>query len=100
MFEIFRKLFGLGQKAVENITGSGKESRAQQTAINQAEISGAPQSVLRLWRSALGWALVLCFLWEVIARPVIVTYWPDVTLPPSFIGETTSMLLGLLGLGF
>lgn len=71
-----------------------------QSALNQAELSGAPASRLRLWRSFLGWCLSLCFVWEVMVRPVIVTYWPDVTLPPSVLGEVSRILLGMLGLGF
>ena len=63
-------------------------------------MSGAPPSRLRLWRSFLGWALTLAFLWEVMVRPVILTYWPDTQLPPSVLEEITSLLLGMLGLGF
>lgn len=71
-----------------------------QSRINEAEVSGAPPSRLRLWRSFLGWALTLAFLWEVMVRPVILTYWPDTPLPPSVLKEITSLLLGMLGLGF
>lgn len=99
MFEVFKKLFGLGKSAVTAITGVDQESRKNQAHINEEEIKGAPQSMLRLWRSALGWALALSFVWEVMARPVIATYFPNATLPPSFIKETTSLLLGMLGLG-
>lgn len=100
MFEFIRKVFGLGGRAVESMLGKDLEREKEQCRLNEAEINGAPKSVLRLWRSALGWALALSFVWEVMARPVIVTYWPEATLPPSFIKETTSLLLGMLGLGF
>ena len=63
-------------------------------------MSGAPPRRLRLWRSCRGWALTLAFLWEVLVRPVILTYWPDTPLPPSVLKEITSLLLGMLGLGF
>lgn len=72
----------------------------QQTALNEREVSGAPASRLRLWRSFLGWCLSLCFVWEVMVRPVIVTYWPDAVLPPSVLSEVSRLLLGMLGLGF
>ena len=72
----------------------------QQAELNGQEVSGAPASRLRLWRSVLGWCLSLCFVWEVMVRPVIVTYWPDATLPPSVLGEVSRLLLGMLGLGF
>lgn len=71
-----------------------------QSVINQAELSGAPASRLRLWRSFLGWVLSLAFAWEVAVRPVISTYWPDARLPPSVLGEVSRILLGMLGLGF
>lgn len=71
-----------------------------QNRINEQEVSGAPPSILRLWRSFLGWVLTLLFTWEVAVRPVIVTYWSDVTLPPSALQEIIRMLLGMLGLGW
>lgn len=77
--------------------GKAAENQAR---INEQEVSGAPDSRLRLWRSFLGWCLSLCFLWEVMVRPVIVTYWPDATLPPSVLGEVSHLLLGMLGMGF
>ena len=100
MFDIIKTIFGIGRAVLGKTSEDADKSRERQARINEAEISGAPQSHLRLWRSALGWVLALSFIWEVIARPVIVTYWPGVLLPPSFIKETTSLLLGMLGLGF
>lgn len=70
-----------------------------QARINEAEMAGAPPSRLRLWRSFLGWVLALVLAWEVAARPVILTYWPDTVLPPSMIGEIRHLLLAMLGLG-
>lgn len=107
MFEVLKTVFGWGAKAVDAVTGRDDKAREEQgksqerqARINEAEISGAPQSGLRLWRSFLGWALAVAFLWEVMARPVIATYWPGALLPPSFMKEVTSLLLGMLGLGF
>lgn len=71
-----------------------------QARINEQEVGGAPASRLRLWRSFLGWCLSLLFVWEVMMRPIIVTYWPGVTLPPSVLSEVSRLLLGMLGLGF
>lgn len=42
-----------------------------QAWINEQEVEGAPASRLRLWRSFLGWCLSLCFVWEVMVRPII-----------------------------
>ena len=69
-----------------------------QARITEAEVSGGPASILRLWRGFVGWMLGLCLAWEIIARPVIVTYWPETLLPPSMIKEILTVLLGMLGL--
>lgn len=97
--EWLRKILGMGAGAIGKITGATQESRKQQAELNAAEISGAPKSALRLWRSFLGFTLCAAFVWEVIVRPVITTYWPGVTLPPSFLDEVTGVLMGMLGLG-
>lgn len=97
---ILKTIFGLGGKAIDKIFPDRAEARRAQSQINEAEVSGAPVSKLRLWRSFLGWALALCFIWEAAARPVIATYWPEATLPPSFMEEISGLLLGMLGLGF
>lgn len=71
-----------------------------QSRINEAEVSGAPASRLRLWRGFLGWVLALVFAWEVVGRGIVATYWPDITLPPSVLKEITTVLMGMLGLGW
>ncbi len=71
----------------------------EQLELNRTEVSGAPGSRLRLWRAFLGWCLALCFVWEVMLRPVILTYRPETLLPPSVLGEVSRVLLGMLGLG-
>lgn len=92
-------LFGLGGKALDKVFPDRAASRAAQSRLNEAEISGAPASRLRLWRSFLGWVLSLAFVWELL-RPVIVHYSPDANLPPSMLKEISTLLLGMLGLGF
>lgn len=87
-------------KGVDKIWPDKSKAREQQTALNAEELKGAPQSKLRLWRSALGWALLVCFVWEVMIRPVLVTYWPTLTLPPSMLEEVCKLLLFMLGGAF
>lgn len=87
-------------KGVDKIWPDKSKAREQQAALNAEELKGAPTSKLRLWRSFLGWVLALLFVWEVVFRTVISTYWPEVKLPPSVLKEITSLLLGMLGLGF
>lgn len=105
MFDLIAAIFGLGKKAVEGIGKSGEEKAKDQAAraaaqarIGEAEISGAPASALRLWRSALGWILVLCFVWEVVARPLVSGFFPDWELPASMLREVTALLVGMLGM--
>lgn len=94
-----QKIFGIGSEVLSKILGKNEESRKAQTRLNEAEIAGAPQSALRLWRSALGWCLALAFVWEIVIRPVIQTYWPQASLPPSFMEEISGLLMTMLGMG-
>ncbi|WP_291442791.1 hypothetical protein [Desulfovibrio sp.] len=93
-------ILGLGGKVMDKVWPDRAASREQQSQINQTEVSGAPASFLRLWRSFLGWMLSLLFCWEVIGRSIIMTYWPDTKLPPSTLEIVSRLLLGMLGLGF
>lgn len=97
---ILSSILGIGGKVMDKVWPDKSASRDAQAKINEQEVSGAPSSLLRLWRGFLGWVLTLTFAWEVVARPVILTYWPDATLPPSMLKEISSLLLGMLGLGF
>jgi hypothetical protein len=87
-------------KGMDKLWPDKSKAREQQTALNAEELKGAPSSKLRLWRSFLGWALALCFVWEVMLRPSIVTYWPHLTLPPSMLEEVCKLLLFMLGGAF
>lgn len=100
MFGWLEKLFGIGGKALDKIFPDRAASREQQARINEQEVSGAPASRLRLWRSFLGWVCAVLFCWEVAGRAIIMTYWPDTKLPPSVLKEVSSLLFGMLGLGF
>lgn len=93
-------LGSLAEKVVDKLAPNKAPSRAEQVALDRAELEGAPPSRLRLWRSFLGWALALCFVWEVVGRPVLLTYWPGALLPPSMLDAVQALLLGMLGLGF
>ena len=91
-------LGGLLEKIFDRILPDRSKINEAQSRINEAEVAGAGVSFLRLWRGFLGWTLALVFAWEVMARPVIMTYWPDTVLPPSMIKEILTLLLGMLGL--
>lgn len=94
-------LFGkLAEKVLEKVAPDRAASRAEQVALDRAELEGAPPSRLRLWRPFLGWVLALCFVWEAVLRPVLLTYWPGARLPPSTLEAVQVLLAGMLGLGF
>lgn len=97
MFGFLGDIFG---KVLDKVSPDRAATREAQSRINEAEVTGAPASRLRLWRSFLGWVLTLLFVWEVAGRTVIMTYWPDIKLPPSVLKEISTVLLGMLGLGF
>ena len=94
--------------AIINLVGSvgtrlfpdRQKANETQTRTNDQEISGAPKSFLRLWRSFLGWVLSLIFLWEVVIRAALLTYFPEISLPPSALKEVSAILLGMLGLSW
>lgn len=100
MFGWLEAILGIGGKVMDKISPDRAASREQQSRVNEAEISGAPASRMRLWRSFLGWVLSLVFCWEIVGRSIILTYWPDANLPPSMLKEVMTLLLGMLGLGF
>jgi len=92
------------KNTVSKILGHASKEKSRiiedQNRLNMEEISDAPISYLRLWRSFLGWVLAIIFAFEIIGRNIIITYWPDIILPPSALDSVMSILLGMLGLGF
>ena len=95
-----KTLASVAGRAMDKLFPDKAEARRQQVELNRDELAGAPPSRLRLWRSFLMWVLSLCFAWEVVARPALLTYWPDLRLPPSMLDEVEALLLGAMGLGF
>lgn len=103
MFDIIKSILGMGGKALDKVFPDRAASREAQSRINEVEISGAPASHLRLWRSFLGWVLALLLVWEIPGRLIIVPlFFPEwgKTLPPSALDTVMTLLLGMLGLGF
>ena len=89
---------GFVGKLFDRLLPDKSKVNESQSRVNEAEVSGGPASILRLWRGFVGWTLGLCLAWEIIVRPAIVTYWPDAMLPPSMLKEVLTLLLGMLGL--
>lgn len=84
---------------VGRVLPNRSESNSEQAAISKAEVEGAPASRLRLWRGFLCWVLSIVVAFDLIVRPVILTYWPDVVLPPSMTKEVMALLLSFAGMG-
>ncbi|WP_297669975.1 3TM-type holin [uncultured Desulfovibrio sp.] len=103
MWALLGKLLsGIGGAVGRALPDRNKQIEAQ-GRINEAEVSGAPQSRLRLWRSFLGWVLALLFCWEVVGRLIVIPLffadWGE-QLPPSALDQIMTLLVGMLGLGF
>ena len=103
----------LGTRLLRDLTGSSRERQgllAAQIRLNERETENAPSSVLRLWRSFLGWVLALLFCWEVLgssqdtstAALLLPLLAPDLLddLPPPALDQILGLLAGMLGLPF
>lgn len=93
----------LGASLIGKALPDRSKTAEAQSPINEAEVSGAPPSRLRLWRSFLGWSLSLILLWEVAGRLILIPlFFPEwgKTLPPSSLDHVMTLLMGMLGLGF
>ena len=96
----------LGTRLLRDLTGSSRERQellAAQIRLNERETENAPSSVLRLWRSFLGWVLALLFCWAVPVRLLLLPLLaPDLLddLPPPALDQILGLLAGMLGLPF
>lgn len=101
----------LGTRLLRDLTGNSRERQellAAQIRLNERETEHAPSSVLRLWRSFLGWVLALLFCWEVPVRLLLLRLLllpllaPDLLddLPPPTLDQILGLLAGMLGLPF
>lgn len=99
MFNLLGKVLGF---AVDKIFPDRSKVNEAQSRINEAEVAGAPATILRSWRGFLGWILSLCFAWEVAGRLIIIPMFFDVwgqSLPPSALDKISMLLIGMLGMG-
>lgn len=98
MFGLIQSLFGIGEKVVEKIFPDRARLQERQLEIN-AETERASGGGFTP-RKAFMYVLVLCFVWEVMVRPVVVTYWPQTVLPPSMLKDVMLAMSSLFGLGW
>ena len=94
----FSLIADLAGKLLDRLAPDRSKCNEAQSRINEAEVAGGGDSLLRHWRGFLGWVLSLVLTWEVVGRTVLATYWPEAELPPSMLAEIMALLLGMLGL--
>lgn len=103
MWAVLGKLLSGLAGAAGKVLPNRERQHEAQAKINEAEVAGGPASLLRLWRSFLGWMLALLFGWEVVGRLIVIPLffkdWGD-TLPPSALDQVMALLMGMLGLGW
>ena len=96
----------LGTRLLRDLTGSSRERQellAAQIRLNERETENAPSSLLRLWRSLLGWLLALLLCWDVPVPALLLPLLaPDLLddLPPPALDQILGLLAGMLGLPF
>ena len=85
---------GALKKVWEGFTGNSatKEKNLEINAEIERQSGGALTP-----RKLLMYVLVLAAIWELIARPVIVTYWPQAKLPDPMIDTLLPALAALFG---
>ena len=96
-------LASLGATIIGKVLPDRSKTNEAQARINEAEVAGAPQSFLRLWRSFLGWILSILLVWEIAGRLIIIPmFFPTwgKTLPPSTLDQIMTLLMSMLGLGW
>lgn len=91
-------LLGLGGKVLDKVLPDRAKFQEKNLEIN-AETERASGGCMTP-RKLLMYVLIFLFVWEVAARPVIVTYWPELPLPPSMLREVMLAVSSLFGLGF
>lgn len=91
-------LLGLGGKALEKILPDRARLQQQQMEINAEteRTSGGRMTPRKL----LMYLLAVAAGWELLLRPVVATYWPDVLLPPSMGKELWLAVSAMFGMGF
>lgn len=91
-------LFGIGGKVLDKILPDRAKFQEKNLEIN-AETERASGGRMTP-RKLMMYVCVFLFTWEVVARPIIVTYWPETPLPPSMIKEVMLAVSSLFGMGF
>lgn len=90
-------MLGLGGRALEKILPDRARLQQQQMEIN-AETERASGGRMTP-RKLLMYVLAVAAGWELLLRPVVATYWPDVPLPPGMGKELWLAVSAMFGMG-
>lgn len=98
MLSFLQGLLGIGGKAMDKLFPDRSKLVEKNLDINAEteRTSGGAMTPRKLFM----YILAFLFVWEVVGRPVIVTYWPHVPLPPSMKQEVMVFSSALFGLVF
>lgn len=82
------------KKLWENVSGNAasKEKNLEINAEMERQSAGKMTP-----RKLLMYVLVLAAIWELLARPVLVTYWPQIKLPDSMLDTILPTIAALFG---
>lgn len=98
MMGLLSTLLGLGGKALEKILPDRAKLQQQHMEIN-AETERASNGRMTP-RKLFMYMLALAAGWDLLARPVISTYWPEIPLPPGLGKELLLAISSMFGMGF
>ncbi len=98
MIGLLKSLLGLGGEALDKILPNRAKLQEKNLEINAEteRSSGGRMTPRKLFM----YLLIICFAWEFMIRPVLVTYWPGLMLPPSISKEIWMGVSALYGMGF
>ena len=74
-------LLNWGTKAADKLFPDRTKHQEKQLEINAETERNSGGAMTP--RKLLMYALALAFVWEVMLRPAVATYWPHLPLPPS-----------------
>jgi len=68
-----------------------------QVELNKVE-AASPKLFTSGWRPAIGWICAMAMLYHFVARPLVVGFFPSLTLPALDMGELWPLVTAMLGL--
>lgn len=98
MLTFLQNLLGIGGKALDKIFPDRAKLQEKNLEIN-AETEKASNGGMTP-RKLMMYVLVFLFVWEVVGRTILATYWPEIPLPPSIKQEVMLAAGSLFGMGW